>query len=150
MTETQSGLPDDAHFVALIADLVTQTWVALGKIKHPVTDKLERNIAAAGTIIDMLDMLNRKTTGNRSREEDRLLLESIQQLKLNYIAEKDKPDEPQEETASVQAPVEQGGNGDDKDDKIQPARRKTTSRKKSSPTKRKRKPKPKSGAKRDA
>jgi len=92
--------PDDDHlFLALVTDLVTQAWVSLGKIKHPITDKLERNVPAAGMIIDMLDMLNRKTAGNRTEGEDRLLLDSLQQLKLNYIAEANKPEEPEEKAA---------------------------------------------------
>ena len=101
MTESQSGIPDDPFFLTLIADLVTQAWMALGKIKRPASDKVERNILAAGTIIDMLDMLNRKTAGNRSLQEDRLLMDSINQLKLNYVAEKDLPDE-----GERQAPAE--------------------------------------------
>ncbi|MEE9162149.1 MAG: DUF1844 domain-containing protein [Candidatus Neomarinimicrobiota bacterium] len=103
MSEPHSGPPDDQHFLSLVADVVTQAWVALGKIKNPVSDRLDRNIPAAGALIDMLDMLNRKTAGNRSEQEDRLLLESIQQLKLNYIAEKDKPDEPVAQPAPADA-----------------------------------------------
>lgn len=99
MTESQDGFSDDQLFVTLVTDLITQAWVALGKIKHPATDKIERSIPAAGLIIDMLDMLNRKTAGNRSEVEDRLLLDSLQQLKINYIAEADKPEAPEEETA---------------------------------------------------
>jgi len=105
MTESQTGPSDDQLFVTLVADLVTQAWVALGKIKHPATDKIERSIPAAGLIIDMLDMLNRKTAGNRTQAEDRLLLDSLQQLKLNFIAEADKP-EATEEKGSEEAPAE--------------------------------------------
>ncbi len=105
MTESQSGPSDDQLFVTLVADLVTQVWVALGKIKHPATDKLERSIPAAGLIIDMLDMLNRKTAGNRTEVEDRLLLDSLHQLKLNFVAETDKPEAP-EERASEDVPAE--------------------------------------------
>ena len=90
MSESQTGFPDDRLFLTLVTDLVTQAWVALGKIKHPASDKIERNVPAAGLIIDMLDMLNRKTVGNRTEVEDRLLLESLQQLKLNYVAEADQ------------------------------------------------------------
>lgn len=105
MTESQSGPSDDQLFVTLVADLVTQAWVALGKIKHPAADKIERSIPAAGLIIDMLDMLNRKTAGNRTQAEDRLLLDSLHQLKLNFVAETDKP-EATEEKGSEEAPTE--------------------------------------------
>ncbi len=92
MSESHFGFSDDKLFLTLVTDLVTQAWVALGKIKHPASDKLERNVPAAGLIIDMLDMLNRKTAGNRTEVEDRLLLDSLQQLKLNYVAEAEKPE----------------------------------------------------------
>jgi len=110
MTESQNGFSDDQLFVTLVTDLITQAWVALGKIKHPATDKIERSIPVAGFIIDMLEMLNRKTTGNRSEVEDRLLLDSLQQLKINYIAEADKPEAPAEkvpEEAPAEAPEEE-------------------------------------------
>ncbi len=103
MTESQSGPSDDQLFVTLVTDLITQAWVALGKIKHPATDKIERSIPAARLIIDMLDMLNRKTAGNRSEVEDRLLLDSLQQLKINYIAEADKPEAPSEKVTEEAA-----------------------------------------------
>ncbi len=118
MTESQNCFSDDQLFITLVTDLVTQAWVALGKIKHPVTDKIERSIPAARLIIDMLDMLNRKTAGNRSEVEDRLLLDSLQQLKINFVAEADKPEAPaekvpeeaatetSEEKVTEEAPVE--------------------------------------------
>ena len=105
MTESQSGASDDQLFVTLVTDLITQAWVALGKIKHPATDKIERSIPAAGLIIDMLDMLNRKTAGNRSEVEDWLLLDALQQLKLNFVTEADDSEAPGEEV-SEEAPAE--------------------------------------------
>ncbi|MFC1543080.1 DUF1844 domain-containing protein [Candidatus Neomarinimicrobiota bacterium] len=105
MTESQTDLTDDHIFVTLVTDLVTQAWVSLGKIKHPATDKIERNIPAASMIIDMLDMLNRKTDGNRSEMEDQLLKDSLQQLKINYVAEAEKPEAPAEES-SEEVPTE--------------------------------------------
>jgi hypothetical protein len=99
MADSQTTPTDEQLFLTLVTDLITQAWVALGKWKHPVTDKMERNITAAGIIIDMLDMLNRKTVGNRTEAEDRLLVDSLQQLKLNYLTEVNKPEEPAEEAA---------------------------------------------------
>ncbi|MFC1484655.1 DUF1844 domain-containing protein [Candidatus Neomarinimicrobiota bacterium] len=96
MNESQSHPNDDQLFLTLISDLTTQAWIALGKWKNPITDELERNIPVAGILIDMLDMMNRKTAGNRSEVEDRYLLDSLQQLKLNYVSERDKVDEAEE------------------------------------------------------
>lgn len=94
MNESQAHPNDDQLFLTLVSDLTTQAWIALGKWKNPITDELERNIPVAGVLIDMLDMLNRKTAGNRSEVEDRYLLDSLQQLKLNYVSERDKVEEP--------------------------------------------------------
>ena len=104
MATSNSGVSDDQLFISLAADLVTQAWVAMGKIKNPITDKLEPNLQASALLIDMLDMLSRKTEGHRSDEETKILEENLQQLKLNYIAEQqaaaEKPAEepPTEET----------------------------------------------------
>ena len=113
MTNPNSGLSDDQLFTALAADLITQAWVAMGKIKNPATDQLEPNLAASAMIIDMLEMLSRKTEGHLSDEESKLLSDNLQQLKLNYIAEKDAPKQaPPEKDASSK----ESGEGDEHDD----------------------------------
>jgi hypothetical protein len=105
MNESQAPSHDDQLFLTLVADLVTQAWIALGKWKNPVTDKMERNVPVAGILIDMLDMLYRKTAGNRSEAEDRYLLDSLQQLKLNYVSERDKAEEPEEDKSAADESV---------------------------------------------
>ena len=98
--------------MTLTADLVTQAWVAMGKLKNPITDKLEPNLQASALLIDMLDMLSRKTEGNRSDEETQLLKDNLQQLKLNYVTEKQAADSaPAEEAPAVDA-AEKGENPD--------------------------------------
>ncbi len=97
MTSSQSGTTDEKLFIGLAADLITQAWVGMGKIKNPITDKLEPNLPAAALLIDMLDMLKRKTEGRRGEEEDKLLTENLQQLKLNYIHELDQQKEAEAE-----------------------------------------------------
>ncbi len=81
-------------FLGLVADLVTQTWIAMGKIKSPLSDEIERSIPAASMLIDMLDMLVTRTEGNLSEEEATFINDSIKQLKLNFVAEANKPDAP--------------------------------------------------------
>jgi len=69
----------------------------LGKVKSPITNKLERNLPAAQGTIDMLDMLHTKMKGNLSAEEDKMMANIIRELKLNYIDEMGKPDLPPEQ-----------------------------------------------------
>ncbi|CAF4910791.1 unnamed protein product [Rotaria sp. Silwood1] len=41
-----------------------QTMMHLGKIKNPVTDKIESDLSAAQATIDLIEMLTEKTKGN--------------------------------------------------------------------------------------
>ncbi len=59
----------------------------LGKVKHPVTEKLEKDLPAAQSTIDLLDMLHAKTKGNLSQEEEQLVTQVVQELKLAYVQE---------------------------------------------------------------
>ncbi|HEY6952698.1 MAG TPA: DUF1844 domain-containing protein, partial [Bacteroidota bacterium] len=63
----------------------------LGKVKNPVTDKIERNLEQAQAIIDMFDMLKAKTKGNLNVDEEKFLSNLSQELKLNYVDEASKP-----------------------------------------------------------
>ena len=115
MATSNTGVSDDQLFISLTADLITQAWVALGKIKNPITDKLEPNLQASALLIDMLDMLIRKTEGHRSDEETKVLEENIKQLKLNYIAEQQAAAERPAEESPAEKPSEdtETANGDD-------------------------------------
>jgi hypothetical protein len=84
-------------FFSLIYSFQMQTWMSLGKIKSPVSDKLERDLNAAQTTIDVLDMLQIKTKGNLNEDESKFLEHVVAELKLNYVEEKKKEEsgEPQ-------------------------------------------------------
>ena len=53
-------------FMGLCTSLVTQAWMQLGKIKNPMTDKIENDLNAASLTIDMLGMLKEKTNQEMS------------------------------------------------------------------------------------
>tara|TARA_B110000116_G_C16381871_1_gene378947 strand:- start:75 stop:383 length:309 start_codon:yes stop_codon:yes gene_type:complete len=76
-------------FMGLCSSLVTQAWMQLGKIKNPMTDKVETDLNAASLTIDMLGMLKDKTKGNISDEESKIIDQSINELRMNFIASKD-------------------------------------------------------------
>ena len=89
----ESKLTEQQLFDQLISSLVHSAWVYLGKIKNPINDKLEKNMDQASVQIDMLDMLFKRMTGNLSEEEDKYLGHIIRELKMNFIEEKNKPEE---------------------------------------------------------
>ena len=72
----------------------------MGKIKNPVTDKIERNLDQSRFSIDMLEVIRKKTEGNLSEQEKHFLDRSISELQLNFIdeAEKEKKEKAQKES----------------------------------------------------
>jgi len=88
----ESKLTEQQLFDQLISSLVHTTWVSLGKLKNPMTDKIERNLQTASINIDMIDMLYKRMTGNLSEVEDKYLSQILSELKMNYLHEKSQPD----------------------------------------------------------
>jgi hypothetical protein len=75
-------------FTQLVIMFHAATMQQLGKVKHPVTEKIEKNIEAAENTIDILEMLQAKTKGNLATDEDALLTQILQELRLAYVQEK--------------------------------------------------------------
>jgi Domain of unknown function (DUF1844) len=77
-------------FMQLIIQNQQIAMMAMGKIKNPVTNKIDRNLDHAKIYIDTLDMLLARTKGNLSEYEEKFLTETLKDLKLNYVDEMDK------------------------------------------------------------
>ena len=91
-------------FQGLVISLAAATMQHLGKTLSPVTNKIEKNLPAAQSTIDMLDMLEAKTKGNLSENEAKLLKSILSELKLNYVETlNEKPEEPAAEKKPEQA-----------------------------------------------
>jgi len=91
MPEETSNQKHTALFFQLVLTFQSAAWQQMGKVKNPITDKIEKNLDQARFSIDMLEMLQAKTKGNLSTDEESFLKRSISELQLNYIAEADKP-----------------------------------------------------------
>jgi hypothetical protein len=78
-------------FTQLVIMFHSAAMQQLGKIKNPMSGAVERNLEAAQSTIDLLGMLNAKTRGNLSAEEERLIHQVLQELRLNYVDEAAKP-----------------------------------------------------------
>lgn len=59
----------------------------LGKIANPVTGKIEVDIHQAQQTIDLLAILEEKTKGNLTSDEENILQTTITDLRLNYVEE---------------------------------------------------------------
>ena len=81
------------------ANAASRAWISMGKIKNPVSEELERNLEQASFYIDLLDMMQSKMEGNLSEWETQFLAHSVSELKLNFIEEKNKKDESEDDKA---------------------------------------------------
>jgi uncharacterized protein YjaG (DUF416 family) len=85
-------------FMQLIMQNQQIAMMSMGKLKHPVSDKIERNLELAKISIDTLDMLKTKTKGNLSSYEEKFLDEVLRELKLNYVDEVNKDQKEKSQT----------------------------------------------------
>lgn len=83
-----------ALFVQLILMLHAGAMQHMGKVKNPVTNAVERELPAAQGMIDMLEMLRVRTTGNLSPDEAKMLDQILQELRLNFVDEVNRTDTP--------------------------------------------------------
>jgi hypothetical protein len=75
---------NDQLFIQLIYIFQASGMQALGKLKNPITDKVEVNIEQAKQSIEILEMIKEKTKTNLSEHETRMLESSLSELRLNY------------------------------------------------------------------
>lgn len=99
----ESKLTEQQLFDQLISSLVHSTWISLGKIKNPMTDKIERDMQGASMNIDMIDMLYKRMDGNLSNNEDIYLSQVLSELKTNYIHKKSQTESSEEDNSSSSA-----------------------------------------------
>jgi hypothetical protein len=88
--EADSSVPGapPATFEFLVHTLFTQALMALGRIPNPITKQTMKNVATARHFIDTLAMLEDKTRGNLSTDEQRLLEEIQHQLRTMCLEER--------------------------------------------------------------
>ena len=87
MTQAETG-PLIPYLVEMFR---IQAWVSLGKVMHPATGKVERDLPGARLMIDLLAELETRTEGNRSEDETRLVRGTLTELRLNYLEEMKRP-----------------------------------------------------------
>lgn len=100
---TTEALSSEDRASALFAQLVLQqtnmAMMLLGKMAHPETGKVYKDIEAARLFIDQLEMLETKTRGNLTKDESGLLKHSLMSLRLAFVEAVDSPEPKQEKTS---------------------------------------------------
>ncbi len=74
-------------FLGLVHSFQAAAMQQMGKIVNPFTQEIERDLPQARLSIDMLRMLQERTSGNLTTEESRFLAHVLRELQLNYVME---------------------------------------------------------------
>ncbi|MCG8563658.1 MAG: DUF1844 domain-containing protein [Desulfobacterales bacterium] len=84
--ETQEGaaLPK-VDFSSFILSLYSSGLVQLGRVEDPSTGKKNVNLTMAKHSIDMIEMLQEKTRGNLSADEENLFKALLSELRMAYV-----------------------------------------------------------------
>ncbi len=84
----QQPPPPPASFEMLISMLFSQAMTMLGQIPDPQTGKLTTNKPYAKYTIDTLDILSKKTEGNLTDSESKMLSQTLHALRMGYVETK--------------------------------------------------------------
>lgn len=83
----------EARVLSLVISLHSATWASLGKVAHPMTGKVERNLDAARSNIDLIESLMVMTHNAVSDQGRKIMEDCISALRLNYVEEVSKKEE---------------------------------------------------------
>ena len=76
------------NFATFVASLNASALVNLGVIADPATGTTEKNLPIAKQTIDIMSMLQEKTKGNLTVDEESILKSILYDLKMMYVREK--------------------------------------------------------------
>jgi hypothetical protein len=79
----------DVTFISILKMYYSQGAVYLGKMEDPISNEKIINLPQAKLLIDILTILKDKTRGNLNDNEERLLIEILDFLQVNYNKEID-------------------------------------------------------------
>jgi len=83
--QQQRGPLPEGNFAALISMLATQTLFALGLLQIKGQEERKPDLELAKYNIDMLGVLEEKTKGNLTQEEEAVLSNTLSELRMGYV-----------------------------------------------------------------
>lgn len=91
---------DPASFVSFIMSIASNAASALGMMEHPVTHQREVDVELGKHWIDILGMLQKKTAGNVTPQEKRMLEGLLADLRMQYVSLVNSPQQARKFTGS--------------------------------------------------
>ena len=84
--DAQTPLPE-INFATFVVSLNASALLHLGAIEDPATGQANKNLPMARQTIDILCMLEQKTAGNLTKDEENLLKNILYDLRIIYVKE---------------------------------------------------------------
>ena len=84
--EEIEGANDPASLVNFLMSIASNAASALGMMEHPVTHRREVDLQLGKHWIDVLGMLQSKTKGNLTKQEDQMLEGLLSDLRMQYVS----------------------------------------------------------------
>lgn len=88
--KTEKGEHEAHHipvnFGSFILSLATSAFIHLGEEADPATGRKSVELPNARQVIDLIALLEEKTQGNLSKEEDHLLKQLLYTLRMKFVA----------------------------------------------------------------
>ncbi|MGE4158617.1 MAG: DUF1844 domain-containing protein [Planctomycetota bacterium] len=75
----------DQNFLQIVSLVASQAYILLGAMENPATGTPTPNLAQARAMVDSLSALYKKTEGNLSEEEDRMMRQLLSELQMLYV-----------------------------------------------------------------
>jgi hypothetical protein len=72
-------------FTTFVLSLSHSALMHLGEAPHPETDAVQKNLPLAKQTIDLIGMLEEKTKGNLTGDEERLISQILFDLRMRYV-----------------------------------------------------------------
>jgi hypothetical protein len=82
--ESRGPLPE-GNFAALVSMLTTQALFALGLLQVKGQEQKEPDLEMAKYNIDILETIQEKTKGNLTKEEETVLSNTLNELRMGYV-----------------------------------------------------------------
>jgi Domain of unknown function (DUF1844) len=79
-----SGTPPGLDFVAILFTYVHTALIYLGEVKDP-EGKESENLEGARQMIDILEVMQQKTKGNLTKQEEQYLESALYDLRMRYM-----------------------------------------------------------------
>jgi Domain of unknown function (DUF1844) len=81
----EKDAPPQIDFYTFLLSLGSSAFVHLGDVPHPEAGDAQENLVLAKQTIDILGLLEEKTRGNLTPEEEKFLENLLLDLRLRYV-----------------------------------------------------------------